>query len=66
VAAAAARWQTAEPRGGVACAQEGQGGGAKVVAGVQVTRGAARSWRLRRGTAEAWHMAGGAVASDMK
>jgi hypothetical protein len=31
------------------------------VAGVLVTRGAARSWRWRRGTAEARHMAGEAA-----
>jgi hypothetical protein len=35
VAAAAARWRTAEPRGGVARALEGQGGGARAVAGLE-------------------------------
>jgi hypothetical protein len=41
------RWRAAEPRGGVARAREGQGGGARAVAGVQVMRGAAGSWRWR-------------------
>jgi hypothetical protein len=36
------------------------------MAGVQVTRGAARSWRCRRGTAEAQHMVGEAAASVVK
>jgi hypothetical protein len=33
--------------------REGQGEGARAVAGVQVTRGTARSWRWRRGAAGA-------------
>jgi hypothetical protein len=37
----------------VARAREGQGGGARAVADVQVTRGAARSWMWRRGGAGA-------------
>jgi hypothetical protein len=43
----------AEPRGGMARAREGQGGGARAVAGVQVTRGVCPSRRLRRGEARA-------------
>jgi hypothetical protein len=48
----------------VARAREVQGGEARVATGVQVTRGAARSWRWRRGTAEAWHMAGEAALTS--
>jgi hypothetical protein len=43
----------AEPRGGVARAREGQGGEARAVAGVQVTRGVCPSRRWRRGEAVA-------------
>jgi hypothetical protein len=43
----------AEPRGGVARTREGQGGGARAVAGVQVTRGVCPSKRWRRGEAGA-------------
>jgi hypothetical protein len=35
----------AEPRDGVARAQESQGGGARAALGLGATRGAARSWR---------------------
>jgi hypothetical protein len=42
-----------EPRDGVARAQESQGGGARAALGLEATRGAARSWRWRRGAAEA-------------
>jgi hypothetical protein len=55
------RWRTGGAQVGVARAREVQGGGAKAVAGVQVTRGAARGWRWRWGTAEARHMAGEAA-----
>jgi hypothetical protein len=48
----------AEPRDGVARAQESQGGGARAALGLGATRGAARSWRWRRGAAKAQHMAG--------
>jgi hypothetical protein len=37
----------------VASAREARGGEARAVAGVQVTRGTARSWRWRRGAAGA-------------
>jgi hypothetical protein len=63
---AAMRWQPGGAWVGMARTREGQEGGARAVAGVQVTRGVARSWRWRRGTAEARHMAGEAAASDMK
>jgi hypothetical protein len=52
-AAAAARWRTAEPRGGVARAREGQGGGARAVLGLGATCGGERSRRWRRGGAGA-------------
>jgi hypothetical protein len=48
----------AEPRDGVAHAQESQGGGARAALGLGATRGASRSWRWRWGAAEAQHMAG--------
>jgi hypothetical protein len=48
---AAARWQAAVPRGDVARVREGQGGGARAVTGVQVTRGVCPRWRWRRGGA---------------
>jgi hypothetical protein len=51
----------AEPRDGVARAQEGQGGGARAALRLGATRGAARSWRWRREAAEAQHMAGEAA-----
>jgi hypothetical protein len=50
-----------EPRNGVACAREGQGGKARAALELGSTRGAARSWRWRRGAAEAQHMAGEAA-----
>jgi hypothetical protein len=43
----------AEPWGGMAYAREGQGGGARAVAGVQLTRGVCPSRRWRRGEAGA-------------
>jgi hypothetical protein len=43
----------AEPRDGVARARESHGGGARATLGLGATRGAARSWRLRRRAAEA-------------
>jgi hypothetical protein len=51
----------AEPRDGVARTREGQGGGARAALGLGATRGVARSWRWRRGAAEAQHMAGEAA-----
>jgi hypothetical protein len=51
----------AEPRNGVACAREGQEGGARAAFGLGATRGVARSWRWRRGATEAQHIAGEAV-----
>jgi hypothetical protein len=60
------RWRPGGARVGVARAREGQGGEARAVAGVQATRGVAMSWRWRRETAEARHMAGEAAASDVK
>jgi hypothetical protein len=42
----------------VARAREGQGGGARAALRLGATRGAARSWRWRRGAAEARHMVG--------
>jgi hypothetical protein len=50
-AAVAARWRTVEPRGGVARAREGQGGGARAVLGLGATRGGEGSRRWRRGGA---------------
>jgi hypothetical protein len=44
-----ARWQTAEPRGGVAHARESQGGGARAVLELETTRGGDGSRRWRRG-----------------
>jgi hypothetical protein len=55
----------AEPRDGVARAQESQGGGATVALGLRATRGAARSSRWRWGAAEAQHMAGEAVLTPV-
>jgi hypothetical protein len=43
----------AEPRDGMARAQEGQGGKARAALGLGATRGVARSWRWRRGATEA-------------
>jgi hypothetical protein len=63
---AATRWRPGGARVGVAHAREGQGGEARAVAGVQATRGVARSWRWRWATAEARHMAREAAVSDMK
>jgi hypothetical protein len=51
----------AEPRNGVARAQEGQGGKARAALGLGSTRGEARNWRWRRGAAEAQHLAGEAA-----
>jgi hypothetical protein len=51
----------AEPRDGMARAQEGQGGKARAALGLGATRGVARSWRWRRGATEAQHMAGDMV-----
>jgi hypothetical protein len=51
----------AEPRDGMAHAQEVQGGEARAALGLGATRGVARSWRWRRGATEAQHMAGEAV-----
>jgi hypothetical protein len=51
----------AEPWNGVARAQEGQGGEARVALGLGSTRGEARNWRWRRGAAEAQHLAGEAA-----
>jgi hypothetical protein len=51
----------AEPRDGVAGAQEGQGGKARAALGLGATRGVARSWRWRRGATEAQHVAGETV-----
>jgi hypothetical protein len=48
----------AEPRDGMARAQESQGGEARAALGLGSTRGEARNWRWRRGAAEAEHMAG--------
>jgi hypothetical protein len=55
----------AEPRDGVARAREGQGGGVRAALGLGATRGAARSWRWRRGAAESQHMAGEAVLTPV-
>jgi hypothetical protein len=56
-AAAVVRWRMAEPRGGVACAREGQGGEARAVLGLGATRGGGGSRR--------WHRGGsGAAVSD--
>jgi hypothetical protein len=52
-AAAVARWRTAEPRGGVARAREGQGGGARAVARLGATCGGEGSKRWNRGGAGA-------------
>jgi hypothetical protein len=51
----------AEPRDGVARAQEGQGEEARAALGLGSTRGEARSWRWRRGATEVQHMAGKAA-----
>jgi hypothetical protein len=51
----------AEPRDGVARAQEGQGGEARAALGLGSTRGEGRNWRWRRGVAKVEHMAGEAV-----
>jgi hypothetical protein len=51
----------AEPRDGVARAQEGQGGGARAAFGLGSTRGEARNWRWRREATEVQHMAGEAA-----
>jgi hypothetical protein len=47
-----------ELRDSVARAREGQKGEARAALGLGATRGVARSWRWRRGAAEAEHMAG--------
>jgi hypothetical protein len=51
----------AEPRNGVARAQEGQGGKARAALRLGSTRGEARNWRWRWGAAEAQHLAGEAA-----
>jgi hypothetical protein len=51
----------AELRVVVPRAREGQGGEARAALGLGATRGAARSWRWRRGATEAQHMAGETV-----
>jgi hypothetical protein len=45
------RWRAAELLGSVARAREGQRGGARAVAGIQVTRGVCPSRRWHRGGA---------------
>jgi hypothetical protein len=51
----------AEPRDGVARAQEGQGGKGRAALGLGSTCRVVRSWRWRRGATEAQHMAGEAA-----
>jgi hypothetical protein len=48
-AAAVVRWRMAEPRGGMACAREDEGGEASAVLGLGATRGGEGSRTWRRG-----------------